>query len=822
MNNLRRFLVWSFMIIGALPMYAKENFSFVWKAKGDKMALIFKEKGKKDEVVTDYIYDRDCWFSYGASEHCDNEISAKKTLKLNKNGVALLIGQKENEVAKRGTFVFVVKRNGMYGLIDDFGSEFLPCEYDDMQIIHYYIYLPSRWICWIFAVHNSKGWGLYSVNQDAKWEKPTRKFFAFECQYKNLYMGNSRYYPTNSIVSKNLSDKMKDEWGVKNSISPTDIIAENNDSLIVLNFVTANRSIPLAFDKSSICCRGNNFNNYVPAYNQLLNLTPVGHGNVKRLEGILHSYHCGNHSLFPLKINNKYCLYDSIQQKMLYTSVSDYSVNDPTDSVYTLKVGRPLYSYKCVEGDFIIHNGAKIPSKYSLESAFRAMPFDPYDIYKVKNESGRYGLYNGLLGKEILPCKYEIDGKIDDEMYGAGFFYVKDNENIKRKAFISHSRDSVVFVDDRYELLYAAKHEKLDDDIELLHYKGGVGMIDYSSGLLLPCVYDSIKPLSTNGPLKDVKLTYRDNRVGAVVFGVELCTPVFEDVSINTVGNKIQLSTSHWMGIYQHEEDYNHELLFEASITADGDDVVYSDNKEKLLKEITGSSHNLKYLEVLALGYELDVQELCAQASIHEAWACEDYDPSKSTKERSVNDAIFYVERAVKLNGSGANQELLRLNGIKTSMEQQKAAEIEEYKRQERRERLNNALAIIGAIGNTATTINNMRHNSGMRTGNSNVSHSAGTTVNSSSSNARNNSIASTSVTKSSKRVNFSMNVLVHTYNQWISRLIDMNANYEKKYSDKDRISYQRQAREVRMNAEKYSNCSVTKSSWEDWNGKKR
>jgi L,D-peptidoglycan transpeptidase YkuD (ErfK/YbiS/YcfS/YnhG family) len=66
------------------------------------------------------------------------------------------------------------------------------------------------------------------------------------------------------------------------------------------------------------------------------------------------------------------------------------------------------------------------------------------------------------------------------------------------------------------------------------------------------------------------------------------------------------------------------------------------------------------------------------------------------------------------------------------------------------------------------------------------------------------------------------MMTLNHVYDQWISRLIKMNANYAKEYNDKDRISYQQHAREVRMEAEKYSNCVVIKSSWEDWNGKKK
>lgn len=85
-----------------------------------------------------------------------------------------------------------------------------------------------------------------------------------------------------------------------------------------------------------------------------------------------------------------------------------------------------------------------------------------------------------------------------------------------------------------------------------------------------------------------------------------------------------------------------------------------------------------------------------------------------------------------------------------------------------------------------------------------------------------NSSNSNASVKNNRKKTLGTMSTLRYTYDKYISRLIDMNVNYEKKYNNKERIECQREARDIRITAEKYSNCSVFKSKWEDWDGSKQ
>ncbi len=150
--------------------------------------------------------------------------------------------------------------------------------------------------------------------------------------------------------------------------------------------------------------------------------------------------------------------------------------------------------------------------------------------------------------------------------------------------------------------------------------------------------------------------------------------------------------------------------------------------------------------------------------------------------------------------------------------QQAKQQIIEQQAEIERQNRLNAWIQMAETLGQVANSLNQaINHNSSR----SSVVTTTGTAQTGASTPHTSTQSRSSNTTKKGK-VSPHMSSLAHTYQNWISRLIDMNAHYEKKYNNSDRIRYQKEARSVRQLAEQYDNCSVFKSSWEDWDGRKK
>lgn len=165
---------------------------------------------------------------------------------------------------------------------------------------------------------------------------------------------------------------------------------------------------------------------------------------------------------------------------------------------------------------------------------------------------------------------------------------------------------------------------------------------------------------------------------------------------------------------------------------------------------------------------------------------------------KKLRDMIAEQERQKQIQEQLAKQQII---------EQQ--AEIE------CQNRLNAWIQMAETLGQVANSLNQaINHNS---------SHSSAVTTTptarTSASTPHTSTQSKSSNTTKKHKVSPHMSSLAHTYQNWISRLIKMNAQYKEKYNDSERIRYQKEARSVRQLAEQYDNCSVFKSSWEDWDG---
>lgn len=153
--------------------------------------------------------------------------------------------------------------------------------------------------------------------------------------------------------------------------------------------------------------------------------------------------------------------------------------------------------------------------------------------------------------------------------------------------------------------------------------------------------------------------------------------------------------------------------------------------------------------------------------------------------------------------------------------ERQRQLELQRQREEAERQRLQRQQAwnnLANALGNLSQSLSNLSNKK------KDTSYSRTTPSYNTTSSARSSSrTSSTSAnSRNQKKVLSSMSTLSSTYRSYQSMLIKMNTYYEKQYNDSDRRKYQQAMREIRLKAEQYSNCSVFKSEWEDWDGRKR
>lgn len=162
-----------------------------------------------------------------------------------------------------------------------------------------------------------------------------------------------------------------------------------------------------------------------------------------------------------------------------------------------------------------------------------------------------------------------------------------------------------------------------------------------------------------------------------------------------------------------------------------------------------------------------------------------------------------------------------REEDAKREKEEQERQLAIQREQQAAQQRLQHQQDVLNSVLNGIAQITQAISDYAARKNGSSTTYAPSSTYSTTSSTTRTSS-SSPANTSSRKKVHPNMNSLRYTYDKWISRLIDMNVNYEKKYNNSERIKCQQEARDIRIMAEQYSNCSVFKSKWEDWDGRKQ
>ena len=502
----------------------KPEMEFYWKKKNGKYALIRKQKGYEDWVLTDYVYDvcKDATKKKLYVYKGELKNQWLKVEKDNKFGIINLHGEEvlpcvydKMEITKLdgsknftytlrhykekytdlGAFVnykkaiIIAKQNGKYGIIDFYGYKGitkLDFEYDYIGLVDYHLR----------TANNSQIWN--GVDNDESADDKSK--VSLNC-YKRP--NDERYY----IIGKDYKYGLYDRVENKIIIDPI-----YNDSSFELKFDTWNY---------------NSKNDYlnINGMSVRLNSTKTHQLYDKNIISFL-----GGMYLLKNK-KGKRVLYNTHNGKTIYVGdVKKECIKKTDRNLYY------HYSNDTVVG-CVFDNGYKIEVNYRLNDIenFEILPIENVEIFKVKHYQKTkplYGLYNAKLNKEILAPKYT---KIIKTELNDGFFLVEKDTTESYYAYIPSSRDTVLFVDNKNDAFKNAT---------LVHTKGTMsffkqgncwGVNDTINGLVVPCIYDSIKPIESvvknvGEDFKDMCLSYYRGRLGVISPATTVTLPYFTDI----------------------------------------------------------------------------------------------------------------------------------------------------------------------------------------------------------------------------------------------------------------------------------------------------
>ena len=496
--------------------------SFCWKKKKGKYALVRKLKGYDDYYVTDYIYD----------------VSKK-----GKKGDLLVSSQVNFEHQW-----IVVERDNKLGIIDLNGKEVVPCIYDKITAG---TEIDSKWYfsnVQHYSDKDSRVGSTYIRNNDiviAKNQEGKKGIIQFNWGAKTILDFDYDYI---FIPEYNCKVKIEDEWngcwfhkkfyfhnlpfdvGLKYRDAQYFIIIKG-DKYGLYDRIE-NKIIEPNYDASSF--RLGNYDKkdkysgyYHHLYNGLYLKTPneyfnnIGHDYVTLFFG----------KTILLKKDGKRVLYDMNNGREI--------VLDTVKNEAVLRAQRNLYyTYNNgIANGFVIDNGYEIEAKYDGDNIenFEPMPSDTAEIFKVKNLYNKkivYGLYNAKLKKEILAPIYT---KIQKSTVNDGFFLVEKDSTESYYAYLTSNKDSVVLLTNKSDAYKGATITPISKTLSMVEKDGVYGLTDKERGLLIPCVYDSIKTLNSvveniDDVYNDMFVSYYRGKIGLISPETTITLPYFTDV----------------------------------------------------------------------------------------------------------------------------------------------------------------------------------------------------------------------------------------------------------------------------------------------------
>ncbi len=531
----------------SLPMEAVD---YKWKKKKGKMALVKKKKGEKTAVLTDFLYDASYTDSYWSFKKSDAAHVAYNFFR-------------DKDVEE----VFRVRRDGKVGLLDSYGIEILPCEYNKIGEEIYAkgntLYEPRTSY---FSVFKDGKWGIVRVDLTS-YAKP-KAVITTPCQYSSLdYAPNYYTFDTSKFLEgekvENVADwgfvngkyqKIRDKVVVKYYPNPnyflfdrdkwrgmiaTREILQNDDHWYKTNINKGYVLVSRSKDKKTYYGLLNVVNNeeVIPTnYNDLT----FGHAyRIKRDHTNNGHYitHGSEHIYVCEKNDTALALYSNVPwRKHIYESnfkVDDVRIQADKRTLLLHITGNKHSEYLCLDNRLVI--------PHAIEGEFNTMLSDEIYVFKTmgkkynsKHKVYPYGLYNAKLKKQILPNSYV---KIVADATRSGWFSLTDTANVVYQAFMPVNRDTVIILKDKAELLDICHAEDYGHNNSLLQFGKDYGFYFGDTDLVLPCSYDSIRPSRQVLPalsedFDGVYLTYKNSRTGLIAKNGVVAPPIFQTILV--------------------------------------------------------------------------------------------------------------------------------------------------------------------------------------------------------------------------------------------------------------------------------------------------
>jgi|GEM_PF-5542988 len=473
---------------GSYPRLKDDNMSFWWKKKGGKYALVLREEGKEDLVLTDYKY-----------SVC--KIVAKNKVKIRTE----LLRERLSDLC------IIVESNKRMGLLNLLGQEVVPCTYIAAKDRHGHIIRNSKYKYDTFYQVGKEAdtYPSYYVKGDnGKWGYigfSYGKAEIIEPQLDSIYSpyqkyGYSTFYPTKGhLTIKKPEEYISDFYwnafnvgikyigfreGDKYDIEHLHPIVEKDGKFGAI--IHDKLAIPPLFDKASFSIQSHDLqkkgeNTYILRNGLVFDQDILGSKELKKIsiQG----------RLFYLLKDGKKVWYDTKTGNII-------PVDDAKSEHISMSSRNMYYQYYNGKGwGYVIDNGGSIPPHYGEDiDNFSPIPCIATDIFIVKNvkDENLIGLYNAKLKKELLPPVYTKIMKTD---LRDGFFLVEKDSTDCSYAYITHARDSVVLLKDKRDAYAGAEFLPIDSTLSLVKKDGGYGITNSESGLIVPCIYDSIQPI---------------------------------------------------------------------------------------------------------------------------------------------------------------------------------------------------------------------------------------------------------------------------------------------------------------------------------------
>ncbi len=709
-----------FLFCLSIPINAVD---YRWKKKKDKMALVKKKKGEKTVILTDFIYD---------AKYEGSRFSWKK-----KEPWYLIWNYNYRD--KDSEKVFRVRRDGKIGLLDSYGKEILPCEYDDIKDTRWYENEDRNGnkVSYHSIYKKSEGWGIVKITLSA--DAMPKAEITTPCQYNNIeYVWGYYYFSTDRFLEgENVeigSDydfvngkytKIGEKVVTKYYSKPYFLLLER-DRWRGLN-ATYDRDLKDDYwEKSSgkkqyvRVSRSKGNKKYYGLLDVVNNteLIPtdcsdlyLGHAHHMKKDYSQNFYYIthGSEHIYCVEKDTTLALYSNTQSgNKIYESkfkVNSVSIRADKRTLLLNISGDRNREYLCL--------GNKLVIPHEIDGEFNALLSDEMNVFKIKGN--KLGLYNAKLQKQLLPKgTYWF---IFADQARSGWFYLKDTADVYYQAFMPTNRDTVIIFKDKAELLDICHAEDYGHNNSLLQYGNDYGFYFGDTDFILPCSYDSIRPSRQVLPalsedFEGVYLTYKNSRVGLIAKNGVVAPPIFQTILVNN--NSLEMKINDIPEIWTlHTVKFSTNGYIRPSImvTAQKGECSGQMNFTEMFRDINSRS---KWHAMLSLGAYMDNTEVQGLATVYYALS------NDLETRQGVETAEKYLNVAKKRYGYNDVKNYMEMVAeARTVVEQREAearqAAYEEQQRlaeERRRQRQEGLMLLSQTLGQLGQDLQKLSNNS--------------------------------------------------------------------------------------------------------------